>query len=265
MQMASQDLIDAIITGDCRNILPTLPDKWAAFGFADPPYWVGFQYRDKTDAEMDYIEPAWLVSEMTRICEVVCITPGIANLQEYPKADWCVCCFRPGATGQSRLGGFNIWEPILVYGTPHKKLWQDGILVPFGSGLAKDRVFHNCPKPEPLLSYLVEGFTEPGQLVLDPVSGSGTTCKAAYQLGRHYLGIEIDPVTAELSRQRLAQAQPPLFTTRRLHNQSLEPTSAIATQIEMDLGNEGQEVEVLWKKSRTCGSTQPLDGKLKED
>jgi len=57
----------------------------------------------------------------------------------------------------------------------------------------------------------VNAFSQPGLIVLDPFSGSGTTAAACKQLGRNYLGFEIDPDTAELARQRVRDTQPPLF------------------------------------------------------
>jgi len=202
-------LINTIACGDCREILPTLPAKSFQLAFADPPYWVGFDYGNKTDKEMSYIEPDFLVSELLRISEVVLVTPGMRHFYDYPKCDWILSWNKPASTGQSKLGGFCVWEPVLVYGIPKKKVWQDSFTALGGREFDAD--FHACPKPLSLLKWLIENFTEPNQNVIDPTSGSGTTCKAAFQLGRGYFGIEIDPNIAELSRQRLLQSQPPLL------------------------------------------------------
>ena len=51
---------------------------------------------------------------------------------------------------------------------------------------------------------LVEAFSKPGDLVLDPFMGSGTTCVAACQSGRKYLGIELDPNYYAIASQRMA-------------------------------------------------------------
>jgi len=51
--------------------------------------------------------------------------------------------------------------------------------------------------------------TRPGDLVLDPFAGVGTTCKAAAIHGRHYVGIEVKPGEAEQARKWLAEAWPP--------------------------------------------------------
>lgn len=202
-------LINTIACGDCREILPTLPAKSFQLAFADPPYWVGFDYGNKTDKEMSYIEPDFLVSELLRISEVVLVTPGMRHFYDYPKCDWIISWNKPASTGQSKLGGFCVWEPVLVYGIPKKKVWQDSFTAHGGREFDAD--FHSCPKPISLLKWLIENFTEVGDKVIDPTSGSGTTCKAAFQLGREYLGIEIDPSIVELSLKRLSESQPPLL------------------------------------------------------
>ena len=200
-------LINTIACGDCREILPTLPAKSFQLAFADPPYWVGFDYGNKTDKEMAYIEPEWLVNELLRVAEVVMITPGSKQYYDYPRPKWLAIWHKPAAMGGNGFGGICNVEPILVYGngTLKNDYFRAGIIP------NKESDFHACPKPEKLLRQIIEWTTEPGQSVIDPVSGSGTTCKAAYQLGRSYFGIEIDPEIHKLSLARLANSQPPLL------------------------------------------------------
>ena len=50
-----------------------------------------------------------------------------------------------------------------------------------------------------------------GATVLDPYMGSGTTGIACIQMGRNFIGIEIDPGYFEIAKTRIAQAQPALF------------------------------------------------------
>lgn len=73
-------------------------------------------------------------------------------------------------------------------------------------GTFNERVdWHPCQIPQSLLRRIITVSSNPGDLVLDPFSGSGTTALAAKQLGRHYLGVELSPDYAEKSRQRLAE------------------------------------------------------------
>lgn len=71
---------------------------------------------------------------------------------------------------------------------------------------------HPTQKPLALMSYLVRTYTRPGELVLDPTCGSGTTALAARNGGRRYLAGDTDAGYCEIARKRLAAPYtPPLF------------------------------------------------------
>jgi len=73
------------------------------------------------------------------------------------------------------------------------------------SGFAKgERGLHLAQKPVKLLRALIELTTVPGQLVLDPFCGSGSTLVAAKAAAREYLGFEVDPDAAKVANDRLA-------------------------------------------------------------
>ena len=81
-------------------------------------------------------------------------------------------------------------------------------------GTFKERTgFHGCQMPEKLLERIILVASNPGDLVLDPFSGSGTTAAAAAVLGRRYLGIEISENYVQQSRERL-KASKTLFNVR---------------------------------------------------
>ena len=63
---------------------------------------------------------------------------------------------------------------------------------------------HPTTKPLPLMLELVELFTDPGDIVLDPFCGSGTTGVACIRLGRRFIGIEKDAKYATVAQERLA-------------------------------------------------------------
>ncbi|HUF86550.1 MAG TPA: site-specific DNA-methyltransferase [Thermohalobaculum sp.] len=67
---------------------------------------------------------------------------------------------------------------------------------------------HPTQKPESLLHRVLVGSTNPGELVLDPFLGSGTTAAVARRLGRHFVGFERDPAYAALARDRVAAVTP---------------------------------------------------------
>jgi modification methylase len=70
------------------------------------------------------------------------------------------------------------------------------------------RKAHSTQKPEALLHRVVLAATKPGDIVLDPFLGSGTTAAVAKRLHRRYLGIEREARYAELAEKRLAKVRP---------------------------------------------------------
>ena len=60
--------------------------------------------------------------------------------------------------------------------------------------------------PDARVSRLVELYSAPGDVVLDPFRGNGTTCRVAYDLGRAGIGFDIDPASVARARLRLAAA-----------------------------------------------------------
>ena len=70
---------------------------------------------------------------------------------------------------------------------------------------------HPAQKPVPLLKQIVELVTKPGQTVLDPFMGGGTTGIAAVQLGRGFVGCEGDEEYFRLASERIAGAADPMI------------------------------------------------------
>jgi site-specific DNA-methyltransferase (adenine-specific) len=90
-------------------------------------------------------------------------------------------------------------------------------------GTFKERAgWHPCQMPENLLKRIIAVSSAPGDCVLDPFSGSGTTLAAAKQLGRNYAGVEISRKYVENAKKRLAQLE-----KQHSGNGHLNPTEVI--------------------------------------
>ncbi len=127
--------------------------------------------------------------------------------------------FDAGAVRQRRLvrapyrgadGGPKDWDegPEGRYrDTAASNLWTD-LCVPFWS--MSENTSHPTQKPEKLVAKLLLASTGPGDLVLDPFLGSGTTAVVAKKLGRRCVGIELDAehLLAALRRLELAEDEP---------------------------------------------------------
>lgn len=88
---------------------------------------------------------------------------------------------------------------------PESDTWH----VPRVCGTFKERTGHPCQMPEAVLERIIRVASNPGDVVLDPFAGSGTTLAVAKRLGRKYLGIELSPDYAAGVRQRLDQIPDP--------------------------------------------------------
>jgi modification methylase len=73
---------------------------------------------------------------------------------------------------------------------------------------ADGKKLHSTQKPEALLERILVASSKPGDLVLDPFSGSGTTAAVAKRLGRHWIAIERESVYIEASQRRIDAVQP---------------------------------------------------------
>lgn len=66
---------------------------------------------------------------------------------------------------------------------------------------------HPTQKPVALLEYLIKTYTKSGDVVLDNCMGSGSTCVAAVNTGRHYIGFELDPIYFDIACKRLGEVK----------------------------------------------------------
>jgi hypothetical protein len=130
-----------------------------------------------------------------------------AGLQHVRIGHWVKSGCTPQFTGD-RPGSDA--EAIVIAHPKGRKKWNGGgtwatwthpIALQRGDGTVR---VHTTQKPESLMVELVELFTDPGELVLDPFAGSGTTGVACLRLGRRCILIERDEKYAAIARERLS-------------------------------------------------------------
>jgi len=119
---------------------------------------------------------------------------------------------------------------------------------------------HPTQKPEALLARVILASSRPGDLILDPFSGTGTTGAAAKRLGRQFIGIERDPAYAAAAEARLADVEPlpeaslaPFMTARGA------PRVPFAALIERGMIKPG---ETLFDAKRKISALVRADGAL---
>jgi len=129
--------------------------------------------------------------------------------------------------GQPQLSGDRPglgYETIVVCHAPGSSRWNGGggrgVFV-CNKGEGGPHAPHPTTKPLALMERLVDLFTDPGETILDPFAGSGTTLVAAKRLGRSAIGWERDPKYHEIASRRIAETreQPCLNLNRRRDQQ----------------------------------------------
>ena len=205
--------------GDCRDILPTLGKVDAVV--TDPPYGVNFAgsvtkhsgAHGVTYASFDDTPENVRASIVPRINEAVAIagcavvTPGLAAMFAYPEPRSVGWIYYPSGAN-SGPWGFVCGQPIYYYGKDPYLAKQLGSRPNcFASVEAAEENGHPCPKPIRQMRWLVNRASLADHLILDPFMGSGTTGVAAVQMGRKFIGIEIEERYFQIACRRIEEAQ----------------------------------------------------------
>lgn len=201
-----------IYHGDCREILPHLEP--VDLVLTDPPYGVDLgskanngreriAYTRLADNDETITEVVKLLSMLIVRTKRMVLTPGVKNMLRYPTPTHIGSFYYPAASGCNPWG-FSCWQPIYFYGKdPYggKGSRPDS----YSSTEAAEQNGHPCPKPIGQWSWLMARTSLEGETILDPFMGSGTTLRAAKDLGRKAIGIEIEEKYCEIAVNRLRQ------------------------------------------------------------
>lgn len=213
--------------GDCREILPPLPDFSAVI--TDPPYGLGersgtvskernrnpyLSYDDTRESIISNIVPAFKLA-LSKAKRAV-ITPGGRCAFLYPEPVAIGSLFQPATSSLCHWGKATS-QPVLFYG----KDPLSGIkILPihYMNNEAPEKSIHPCPKPLGVMHWMVGRGSLPGEIVCDPFAGSGTTGVACVNMGRECILIEREPEYFEVvcRRIRMAVAQGDLFRGENL-------------------------------------------------
>jgi modification methylase len=144
------------------------------------------------------------------------------------------------AARDSGARGYTFNYEALKAGNEDCQMRSDWLLpICTGAERLKDsagRKTHPTQKPEALLARVLLAAANPGDLVLDPFFGSGTTGAVAKRLRRDYLGLERDPLYAEAALARIAGVEPlPEAAVSQPPSKRSEPRIAFAALVEAGL------------------------------
>jgi DNA modification methylase len=120
----------------------------------------------------------------------------LTRLQRYDRENRLHFPAKPGGTLRLKL---YLDESA---GTLVSNLWDD---IPPLNSQARERLGYPTQKPEALLERLIQVSSNPGDVILDPFAGCGTTSVVAHRLRRKCIGIDISPTACSLMKRRLAK------------------------------------------------------------
>lgn len=237
--------VDTLIHADCLDVLRSLPDKSVDLIATDPPYGLNYNNGDLAQARETAFYGAQTSGEARPILgdgEEEAMTLFAAMLHEAKrvlKDGACCCCCCCGG-GPKPL--FARWTLLMdeIIGFKQAVVWDKGGL---GMGIHYRRSYelvliaqngdpawrwngghnesnvwripkilptqgqHPTQKPVELMREILRVHSNEGDVVVDPFMGSGTTCVAAKQMGRRYIGIELDQQFYDMAVKRVRQAQ----------------------------------------------------------
>lgn len=210
-----------ILHGDCIDALPFL-DK-VDFVCTDPPYGIGLGVENNQAKDSSHLAKrgyasyddtyenftGLIVPRLTAAIEKAgraAIFTG-PHIHEQPKPCVIGGIWHPSAVGRTPWGSKN-FLPVLFYGSPKKPGLHRPTVI--RSTAVTEVNGHPCPKPIEWVRWLLLLGTESGDMVLDPFMGSGTTLRAAKDLGLSAIGIEIEERYCEVAARRLEQEMLPL-------------------------------------------------------
>jgi modification methylase len=167
---------------------------------------------------------------------------GLTDEEKQMRSDWA-------------LSSVDLWEEAICSGSERIKL--------------NGKKAHSTQKPEALLYRIILSSSNPGDVVLDPFLGTGTTCAVAKKLRRHWIGIEKEETYLSVAQARLDQIIPEKITDKELlakifdvrDQNRLAPRVDFGSLLEVGLLSPGQKL--YFQKEKSVFAHIKPDGRLR--
>jgi DNA modification methylase len=204
---------NTILHGNCIELMRQMPPASVDFILSDPPYLVNFRDRSNRSILNDATD-SWLKPAMAEAYRLLKQDRVAIMFYGWPKVDaffgaWKEAGFRPVGhvvfrktySSNSRFFRYQHEQAfLLAKGKPPlpTQPLADVMDMPYSGNK-----LHPTQKPITALMPLIRNFSLPGEIVLDPFAGSGSSCAAALLTGRRYTGIELDAQHHRTASERL--------------------------------------------------------------
>jgi site-specific DNA-methyltransferase (adenine-specific) len=212
-QATQPGISHGVVCQDAADYLARLPGDSVANIVVDLPYGIGRRYGDWTEpsgpgAYAEWVRPYW--EAMTRV-----LAPGgvLVSWQHAGYLPYLPAWF-PGAVVDilpHLYRGYQTYEPLVRYlkpgGRDNRIMKGVGAVLPHAGGRPGSRAakrINSSAKSERQAAVVLEFYTRPGEVVLDPFCGTGTVPCVATRLGRVGVGCDRDPAQIAFAQARLA-------------------------------------------------------------
>jgi len=213
--------VNKIIQGDCLEILKTFPDESVDMICTDPPYGIGFVSNHRkikydkieNDNNLDwllmFVKESYRVAKNNTAHYIFCSFHNIdifkfAFGKKFDVKNILVWVKNNTSMGDL-TGNFASKTEFILFIQKGRRFIngsRDSNVLEFKRTGNKH---HPTEKPVDLLKYLINKFSNKGDVILDPFMGSGSTLVAAKEISRNYIGIEINSEYIKMAEERLAR------------------------------------------------------------
>ena len=204
-----EEIPDGYCTLFCEDIragLAQVPDNSIDYIITDPPYAKEYTplYNDLSKLAVRVLKPSGSLIVMTGQSYLPEVIERLSENMEY---HWCMAYETPGGQApqlfQKKVNTF--WKPVLwfVKGKYDGDWVGDVLKSPVNEN---DKRFHEWGQTLGGMKDIVERFTNPGDLILDPFLGGGTTGVAAITMNRKFIGVDIEQKNVDTSDSRIKEA-----------------------------------------------------------
>lgn len=203
---------------DCLEILRNMPDQSVDHVITDPPYDAMTHEGAVLDKPIDFAPLAdaeMLVGELLRVSRgwviLFCSLEMLGEFKRISGKAWIRAGFWDRISNMPQMTGdrpAQAGEGVAIMHNTGKKKWNGGGKAAKWAHLVeRGQKEHPTQKPVKLLREIVEQFTCPGETILDPFMGSGTTGVAALERDRSFIGVELSMQYFEVAKRRIEEIQ----------------------------------------------------------
>lgn len=188
--------------GDFKKVLADIPDNSIDLILTDPPYPIEFikEWSALSIFAEKKLKPSGFLIAYSGQMNLPDV---IERLSEKLIYYWTFCLYHIGQT--QIVNGVNVmcrWKPILIFQKgPRKKL--SATIQDYVESESRQKDGHDWQQSTTAVKKLLEAFSEKGDLICDPFTGSGTTAICCQELKRKFIGAEIEEKTFNIAKGNL--------------------------------------------------------------